>query len=312
MYVPVRPCEELLNNQFDAGSHPTHATDSSNGAADSWTLVVATHNRTAEAAASLHAACEAAAATPPRSLIVFIDEADSDRQGTESELSALYPNAHFLHGDGSTYWSRSLLALLMAALAGGSDYIVHINTDVTLTNTIDRLLDPMREDDSLAAVGGWLTGDTRITGYKPVHAWFPFFRAVDAGREAAILPASCVAFRASALRSIDLSTLDLYRHGFADIELSIQLRRAGYRLTTSQAKMGEVEHRRYFRRRPQFAQYGGSLLRFVRDCPTAPCFADTKRAGRRLFGHAWPVLLRVYLPVIWHWVGYRIRRVRAH
>jgi hypothetical protein len=314
VYVPVRPCEELLNKQLKTAAHSTHHIPTNDNGSDSWSLVVATHMRTAEAITALEAACSpAVATTQPRAVIIFVDESPSDREKTEYALSQLRVRPRFLHGDGRTYWSRSFHALLRDGLASGADYIVHLNTDVTLTAPIDVLLAPLRADPGVAAVAGELEGDVRITGYRPVHPWFPFFRSVKAGDDAALLPASCVAYRASALRStsVDLRALNEYEHGWADIELSLQLRAAGYRLATTHDVTGQASHVRYFRRAHHFDRYGGSLIRYVRECPTAPCFGDTKRIGRRLLGPFWPLLLRVYVPVSWQWLRHRLQAARS-
>ena len=313
VYIPACTCEELLKNQFGSAAHAAHSSDSPGSPHESFIVVMATHGHTAEAAEAL-GALGRAGSTSATALgsIVFIDEIDSEREQTEQALSGLPGVRRFLYGNGDVYWSRALRALLDEALGVGADFIIHVNTDVLVTAPIDVLLAPMRLDGRVAAVAGRLTGDVPITGYRPVHAWFPFFRMVKPGRDAAILPASYVVYRASALRSgaVDLAALDEYRHGWADVELSYQLRERGNRLATSSDVVGIVEHKRYFRRTHQFDRYGGSFLRYVLECPTAPCFADTKRIGIRLFGRFWPVMLRVYVPVGLHWVRYRLRRLK--
>lgn len=312
MYVPACPSEELLKNQFESAAHPGHSTESFDGAPESFVVVMATHDRTAEAARALQTITNSSLTTVSLGSIVFIDEMAAERTETERVLGALRDAPTFLHGDGDVYWSKALRALLDGALSTGADYIVHMNTDVTLVAPVDVLLAPMRADSTVAAVAGVLAGEVTITGYRPIHFWFPFFASVEPGHDAAILPASCVAYRSSALRSasIDLTVLDEYRHGWADVELSCQLREAGYRLATTATAVGTVQHKRYFRRKHNFDEYGGSLRRYIRECPTAPCFADTRRIGERLFGRCWPVMLRVYVPVVGHWLRYRAQQVK--
>lgn len=311
MYVPMRLCEELLNNQFGSTAHTPHPNQRAEKVSDSFLIVMATHNRTAQASAALKAACAAASSTARLlETVVYIDEAPSDGTRTELALSEGPQSRRFLHGDGNTYWSRAFHVLLTEAMRSNADYIVHLNTDVTISAPIDVLLEPMREDPRVAAVAGTLVGGITITGYKSVRPWFPFFRSVAAGEDAAFLPASCIAYRTSALRSLgpELTALDAYRHGWADIELSMQLRDAGFKLATTSSIAGRVEHTRYYRREHSFDRYHGSLVEYVRDCPTAPCFADTKRVGTRLFGRLWPVMLRVYVPVGVQWLRYKVRR----
>ncbi len=312
MYIPVGPCEELLNNQFEPSTHPRDLTDSTNGDLDSYIVVMATHNRTTEGVSTLQAVSNYAAETAVLlDSYVFVDEPPADGERTEEVLSGLDRPPRILRGNGTSYWSRSLHALLDEALRSNVDYIVHVNTDVTITASIDVLLELMRSDTRVAATVGVLSGKVPITGYRCVHPWFPFFRSVQPGNDASIVPASYIVYRASALRSsrIDLPALGEYRHGWADVELSLQLRAAGFRLATSPVVVGVVQHERYYQRKHHFERYDGSLVRYIRDCPTAPCFADTRRIGTRLFGRFWPVLLRIYVPVIWHWMRYRTRRV---
>src|SRR4051794_29477532 len=106
MDVPVHPCEELLQNQFEAAAHPRHLNEANNDSAASWILVMATHNRTGEALKSLEAACSSAVATsPPLDVIVYVDETNNDRDATVERLSHLRQPPRFLHGGGATYWS---------------------------------------------------------------------------------------------------------------------------------------------------------------------------------------------------------------
>jgi len=272
---------------------------------------MATHNRTGEAMNALKAAFSPEVATTgPREAIVFIDEPAAEREATEAELAGMGENTRYLYGDGDVYWSRALYALLTEALKTDVEYIVHINTDVTITASIDGIFATFRQDPRVAAATGLLMGKVPITGYKPVRAWFPFFRSVRPGADAAILPASFIVYRASALRAtgVGLTRINEYRHGWADVELSLQLREIGFRLATVADEVCHVNHTRYFRRRHNFGAYGGSLLTYIRRCPTAPCLEDTKRIGQRLFGRFWPVLLRIYVPVTLHWVRYRAQR----
>lgn len=278
--------------------------------------IVAVHARTAEAItaiASVHRVF-GTSRFDLRDVIVFVDEAEVPRAATISALSAIEPPPTTItNGDGEVYWARAFEQLLRAALVTGADFVLHLNTDVVLTANPDPLFDPMCNDSTIAAVSATLDGDVRLTGYHRARAWFPFFRSVAPGAEAAYLPASCIAIRAHALTNdaIELDALGEYRHGWADIELSCQLSESGFRLLTTPEAVGRVAHRRYFRRQPNFDRFDGSFVRYVRECPTAPCWADTKRLGARLFGRLWFVLLRVYVPVIIHYVRYRIQRLRG-
>ncbi len=311
--VPPSSSEKLLKDQLRPSAHAPEFTSERSLDETSVVALIAVHDRTSEAVEAINNLRRAfdRSAYTLCDVIVFIDEPEELRNETIEVLKTLAPPPTITsHGDGNEFWARSFERLLRAGLSTGARFLLHLNTDVVLTTSPVALFDTMCADPSVGAVAATLDGDVRLTGYRRTRPWFPFFRSVAPGDTAAYLPASCVAIRADAIRdiAISLDSLRDYRHGFADLELSCQLRDGGFRLMTTPEVVGSVVHAKYFRRVPNFDRFGGSFVRYVRECPTAPCLADTQRIGRRLFGRWWFVLLRFYLPVLVHYGRYRLHR----
>ncbi len=196
---------------------------------------MATHDRTDELVGALEAAARAFAdgEATLTATYVLVDEAGELRNETCRALAELSEPPEILPaGNGELYWSRSFAALLEQALQSGAMFILHLNTDVLLEHSLDVLAGPLLSHSRMGAIAGSLDGPTQLTGYRRPRPWFPFFINVAPGSNAFLLLGSCLLIRASALtdRRVSISDLALYRHGFADINLSLQLKNAGFTL----------------------------------------------------------------------------------
>ena len=177
--------------------------------------------------------------------VVVIDDGSSDGSG---EFLSRQPGVTLLKGDGSLWWGGGIELGLrhVLAIARAEDWVLFVNNDTEIkADFVQRLLDSARRN-APAAIGSVIRDvdpphDVLSVGAS-VDPWrFVVRDRVDSPSAAAgsaddhlhdvdALSGRGVLFPLSAFRAAGTMRARWLPHYFADYELSLRVRRAGYRL----------------------------------------------------------------------------------
>ncbi|MEJ2579367.1 MAG: glycosyltransferase family 2 protein [Kineosporiaceae bacterium] len=201
------------------------------------TVVMASHNRVATTVSCLRAL--AASAERCRQLswdVVLVDASSTD--GTAETVEALGLPVQVLSVPAATFWARAMRVGMEAAVRSDPDLVIWLNDDVRLhESALGSLLDEWRAGVQALLVGSTCdevgTGAT-YGGLRRASRWRPLtFDLVPPPRETPVevetMNGNFVAIPRVVRRRVGLPR-EVYRHGMADIDYGLRVRRSGFRV----------------------------------------------------------------------------------
>ena len=176
--------------------------------------------------------------------LIIVDDGSTD--DTAAAVSARFPSVTLLHGDGSLWWSGGTNLGVRHALEFGAAYVLTLNNDVTVApDFLERLVATARER------GRALVGASVRYAHDSERVWYCGARfdhesgditlvAGDASsfsgvRSVEMMTGMGMLIPASALREIGLFDEAVFPQYFADSDLSLRARAAGYDLVVDPA-----------------------------------------------------------------------------